>query len=201
MQFRRSSLLFLLGLSASAGAFTVNTPTAARVVAAPSATALFSAVAPTQTGAKVEQLEPEYQAALDAAIGKLTVALGDKKEKLLAPLEHFVTEYLGCAQIAYGAAKTEEEKAQCTPQAAAGRILKSIQYAKQFGMPDSPALYEFDVTHKALRGNPEEEDGNERRRDKEATKAATVIVAMRWGLAMGPEKSAGAPTARPNSRT
>lgn len=33
-----------------------------------------------------------------------------------------------------------------------------------------------------------------------ATRAAAVISAIRWGFAIGPEKSAGNPHVRPNSR-
>jgi len=97
---------------------------------------------------------------LEAAMQKLTAVLGDKADKLMPPLKHFVQEYLGCAQIA-SASVPEDQKEIHTPEAAAGRILQGIQYAQRFGMPGSPELYEFDVMHTALRGNPETEDGNE----------------------------------------
>jgi glycerol-3-phosphate O-acyltransferase len=55
----------------------------------------------------------------------------------------------------------EEKKALHTPQAATQRILEAISYAQKYGMPESPDHYTFDVTHNALRGNPDTEEGNE----------------------------------------
>ncbi|CAB9499393.1 3-phosphate acyltransferase, chloroplastic [Seminavis robusta] len=123
-----------------------------------SSTSAFSAVAPSKVGAKVD-LDPEYAATLEGATAKMGEALGDKKEKLLPMLKHFVGEYLGAAQVGREAAP-EDQKDFYAPQAAAGRIMQGILYAQQFGMPDSPDLYTFDVTHTALRGDAETEDGN-----------------------------------------
>jgi glycerol-3-phosphate O-acyltransferase len=118
----------------------------------------LSAVAP-KVGSKVE-LKPEYAATLVGATDKLGAALGSKKDKLLPMLQHFVGEYLGAAQVAHEQA-SEADKPIYTPQAAVGRILGGIMYAQRFGMPDSPDLYTFDVTHTALRGKPELENGNQ----------------------------------------
>jgi glycerol-3-phosphate O-acyltransferase len=125
--------------------------------------AALSAVVPKKVvGAKVE-LKPEYAATLVGATEKMGVALGSKKDKLLPMLQHFVGEYLGAAQVAYDMAGDDESKKSLyTPQAAVNRILTGIMYAQRFGMPDSPDLYTFDVTHTALRGNnPDMENGND----------------------------------------
>ena len=157
MLFRQSALIVTLALLGSSSAFApVSTTNRA---ATTSTSQLFVAAPPVQTGGKVE-LDAEYAAALEGCTQKMGAALGDKADKLLPPLKHFVEEYLGCAQVAKETA-AEEDLEKYSPMAAAGRIMQVVQYAQRFGMPGSPELYEFDVTHTALRGNPEEENGNE----------------------------------------
>jgi glycerol-3-phosphate O-acyltransferase len=190
MMFRRSQLLVALTalLSSPSTAWVLRpSVSTSRVVSAgttvalspSSATRLYSAVekevetaaAPTPAktkkpfGQKVEQLRPEYEAAVDAAMAKLTAMIGDDKD-LLSMLRYFIGEYLGCAQQAYQAAAakegiTKDELAIHSPQAAAGRILSVIGHAQKYGMPGAPDKYSFDVSHTALRGrDPEKENGN-----------------------------------------
>lgn len=158
MMFRRSALFATVALLlSSTGSTNAFVPVASR--SAPSSSRLFfSTEAPQKMGAKVE-LKPEYEAALKGAIQKLQVGLGDKAEKLLPMLEHFVGEYLGAAQLG-GESAPEEEKEMYSPKAATARILQGIQLAQKFGMPDSPDLYKFGVTHTALRGDEPENELN-----------------------------------------
>jgi glycerol-3-phosphate O-acyltransferase len=104
-------------------------------------------------------LEPEFAAALDASLARLSASIPDKYAPTMLPLlAHFVTEYMGATQAALRIGNSDPRI--CNPQAAAARILQAIQYGLTFGMPGSPAKYDFDVTHTALRGNPETENGN-----------------------------------------
>ena len=156
MLFRQSALLVTLALLGSSSAFA---PVSTTSKAATSSSQLFVAAPPVKAGGKVE-LDAEYAAALEGCTQKMEAALGDKADKLLPPLKHFVGEYLGSAQVAKESAP-EEEVEKYSPVAATSRIMQVIQFAQRFGMPGSPDLYEFDVTHTALRGNPDNEDGNE----------------------------------------
>jgi glycerol-3-phosphate O-acyltransferase len=98
-------------------------------------------------------LLPEYQAALEQATGAVNKVLKDKPE-LLAPLNHFCKEYITASQASY--LKTKDEVAG--PKAALQRIMEGVQFGFKFGM--GPDKYTFGVTHDALRGDPEKEDGN-----------------------------------------
>jgi glycerol-3-phosphate O-acyltransferase len=103
-------------------------------------------------------LEPEFEAALQSALTKLGEAIPDKYAPTMLPLlAHFVTEYMAATQVAR---QRGSDPAICNPTAAAQRIMTAISYGIKFGMPSSPTKYDFDVTHKALRGNPELENGN-----------------------------------------
>jgi glycerol-3-phosphate O-acyltransferase len=120
--------------------------------AAPTATTI-AATSPART-----PLEPEFEAALQSALTKLSEAIPDKYATTMLPLlAHFVTEYMGATQVAL---QRGSDPAVCNPKAAAQRILTAINYGIKYGMPSSPAKYDFDVTHKALRGNSDLENGN-----------------------------------------
>ena len=160
MLFRQSALLVTLALLGSSSAFAPVSNTNHQVTTSTSSSQLFVAASPSvQTGGKVD-LDPEYAAALEGCTQKMQVALGDNADKLLPPLKHFIGEYLGSAQVAKATAPEEDQEIY-SPLAATNRIMQVIQFAQRFGMPGSPDFYEFDVTHTALRGNPDKENGNE----------------------------------------
>lgn len=73
---------------------------------------------------------------------------------MLSLLDHFMEEYMKAGQKAYLAGNTEH----CTPQEVVQRILQGITYGMKYGMGEDK--FSFNVSHEALRGNPELEDGN-----------------------------------------
>jgi len=118
-----------------------------------------SAVEESAAAATESALLPEFEAALKQAKGALNAAIPEEQTeklgKVMVPLlEHFMDEYLAAGQAAFLAG----DKERCAPAAVAGRILTGIQYGMKFGMGEDK--YKFDVTHTALRGDPEKEDGN-----------------------------------------
>ncbi|KAG7354144.1 glycerol-3-P acyltransferase [Nitzschia inconspicua] len=120
-------------------------------------TVRFSTTSPETDAAAttVVELTPEYQAALDQAKATVQAVLEKANPALLEPLFHFCTEYITASQSSY--MKYKDEGA--SPKAALQRILEGVQFGYKYGMlPDSK--YTFGVTHDALRGNPETENGN-----------------------------------------
>jgi glycerol-3-phosphate O-acyltransferase len=116
-------------------------------------TSLFSTTTPnTETGV---ELLPEYQQALDKAKEAVAAAIGKAKPELVGPLYHFCTEYMTASQNSY--LKYKDEGA--SPMAALQRILEGVQFGYKYGM-NPETRYTFGVTHDALRGNPETENGN-----------------------------------------
>jgi glycerol-3-phosphate O-acyltransferase len=116
-----------------------------------------TATSETDTAASVDSVEltPEYQAALDQAKMSVKAVLEKSKPELLEPLYHFCTEYMTANQNSY--LKYQEEGAN--PKAALQRILEGVEFGYKYGMlPDTK--YTFGVTHDALRGDPDKEDGN-----------------------------------------
>jgi glycerol-3-phosphate O-acyltransferase len=100
-------------------------------------------------------LTPEYQAALDKALGAVKAALQDTAPHMLPGLIHFCQEYATATQASH--MKTGDDAT--TPMAMLQRISAGVQFGFQYGM--GPDKYTFGVTHQALRGkNPELEDGN-----------------------------------------
>mmetsp|Transcript_14759 Transcript_14759/g.41788 ORF Transcript_14759/g.41788 Transcript_14759/m.41788 type:complete len:425 (+) Transcript_14759:187-1461(+) len=162
-------LLLAAAASPSASAFVLNEPNhAARFPSAVVTTtfaakppsphgSLFSSKAAESVGAEQSQEEsgllPEYEAALQKAVGLVKATLDDKPQ-LVPALEHFCKEYITASQASFEATKDDASK----PDAAFQRIVEGLQYGFKFGM--GPDKFIFDVTHDALRGNPETEDGN-----------------------------------------
>jgi hypothetical protein len=121
--------------------------------------ARFSTTSPSETDAAAVstnvELTPEYQAALDQAKATVQSVLASTKPKLIEPLCHFCTEYLTASQNSYLKYKDEGSN----PKAALQRILEGVQLGYKYGMlPDTK--YTFGVTHDALRGDPDKENGN-----------------------------------------
>ena len=100
------------------------------------------------------ELSPEYAAAYDQAVAQIKAVLKDTKPELLPSLKHFSKEYLGASQASY--LKTKNEAA--SPKAAVKKMLEGVQFGFKYGMSEDK--YIFDVTHDALRGDPDKEDGN-----------------------------------------
>ena len=101
------------------------------------------------------ELSPEYQAALEQAKKSIAAVIGESQPELIKPLNHFCTEYMTASQASYLKFKDDDAK----PDKALQRILEGVQFGYKFGM--GPDKYTFGVTHDALRGDPETEDGNE----------------------------------------
>ncbi|KAL3898604.1 MAG: hypothetical protein SGARI_006635, partial [Bacillariaceae sp.] len=85
----------------------------------------------------------------------VTAVLEKSKPELLEPLYHFCTEYMTASQNAFIKFKDEGSN----PKAAVQRILEGVEFGYKYGMlPDTK--YTFGVTHDALRGDPDTEEGN-----------------------------------------
>lgn len=128
-----------------------------------SRTARFATVEPavsasTAASSGAVELEPPYQAALDASLAKLQQGLVDNpaKDQMLPLLSHFVKEYLAASQCAL---KAGGDPAVNAPDVSAKRFMQAIHFGSTYGMGKDK--YVFDVSHKALRGDAEQEDGNE----------------------------------------
>jgi glycerol-3-phosphate O-acyltransferase len=120
----------------------------------------FSSLSTTQaesvtTKDASSDLLPEYEQALEKAKASVTAVLKDAKPELLSPLLHFCTEYISASQASFLKTKEEASSAEASFQ----RIMEGVQYGFKFGM--GPDKYTFGVTHDALRGDPETEEGNE----------------------------------------
>lgn len=110
--------------------------------------------APTSSSAP-EGMLPEYQNAYNHVSAVISSFVGStKNDQLLNPLLHFCKEYLTASQTSF--LKTRDERS--TPSAAQQRIMESVQFGLKYGM--GPEKFTFGVTHHALRGNPEAENGN-----------------------------------------
>ena len=111
-----------------------------------------STTAATATEHHRGPLSPEFEAARDATIQMLARAVGS--DRLKALLTHFTEEYFSACYAA-NVAGVEE----VTPKYTAKSMMNALQYGMQFGV-NGPNKYTFGVSHVALRGNPETENGN-----------------------------------------
>lgn len=145
-------LAVLLLVVSSATAF-VASPRTVR------STRRFSSTTPVDSSLKTEEgsdLLPEYQQALDEAKAMVSAAVEKASPKLLPSLMHFCNEYMGASQASN--MKTKDDNS--SPKMALKRILEGVQLGFKHGM--GPDTFIFGVTHDALRGDPEKEDGNSR---------------------------------------
>lgn len=95
-------------------------------------------------------LQPEYTAALDQVNAKLQASIPEKYQDSMLPLlSHFAAEYMAAHQAAAAAGHAENTD----PASTATRFLTGIKYGLQYGMPNSPEHYTFDVSHQAVRGD------------------------------------------------
>ncbi|GKY92916.1 hypothetical protein MPSEU_000260600 [Mayamaea pseudoterrestris] len=100
-------------------------------------------------------LDSDFQSALDELQETLTQACPPHlQSKMLPLLLSFADEYMRASQQSYRAGTIAANPKQSMQQ-----FLKGVQYGLEFGVnPDTK--YQFDVSHQALRGYPETENGN-----------------------------------------
>lgn len=146
MMFRTATLLLALAASSSAFVAPPQQPMSSRH---------FSTQAESTPTSTENELLPEYEQALQKVSGIVSASVKETKPALEKPLLHFCKEYMAASQASF--LKTEDESASAP--AAMKRIMEGVQYGFNFGMGEGK--YVFDVTHDALRGDAEKEDGNE----------------------------------------
>jgi glycerol-3-phosphate O-acyltransferase len=149
--FRRAILLFLC---TSASAFVAH-PNNLAVSRRFSTVSQAEGVTTKQVASSESELLPEYDAALQKAQGAVSAVLAESKPELVGPLLHFCKEYITGNQGSFEKTKDATSSAPLALQ----RIMEGVQFGFKFGMGHDK--YTFGVTHQALRGNPETEDGNE----------------------------------------
>lgn len=156
---RQALLLFLCG-GCIVGPVLAFQPLSSGPGACHRPTRFFSTSATTEAernaAAKSAEQEflPEYQAALDKAAESVAAVLKDAEPELIQPLHHFCSEYIKASQASFLKYQDEGVAADKALQ----RILEGVQFGFQHGMGQDK--YTFGVTHDALRGDPEKEDGN-----------------------------------------
>lgn len=105
--------------------------------------------ATTTTSASETGMGPEYEAAYEQAVSMLKSKIPEiYHSKMIPLLSHFGKEYLTSAEHAHN----DKPSDFTTPSISMQRYVKGVALALQYGMPNSPDLYTFDVTHTALRG-------------------------------------------------
>jgi len=102
------------------------------------------------TSKETSEISPEFEGAMKKMVTKLE-SMG--KPELVSPLVHFTREYFAACDLANKAGVEG-----VTVESTAKSMMDAVQYGMEFGMGDK---YTFGVTHTALRGDPEKEDGNE----------------------------------------
>ena len=102
-------------------------------------------------------MAPEFQAARDAAIAKLTSSLPNPA--LEKPLAHFMSEYFAALDTAAKAGSKNADGSDITPQQALKEMGTTLQYGMKYGLgagPKGKFIFE-DVRHMALRGDNEKD--------------------------------------------
>ena len=114
-------------------------------------TRIGSTVSPAEADATTEEsgVSPEYQAAIDNAVATCSGVLKDTQPELLGPASHFCTEYITASQRSHEKYPVDETKAM----AALERIMGGVKLAFTYGLGEN--VFEFGVTHDALRGDDE----------------------------------------------
>jgi glycerol-3-phosphate O-acyltransferase len=164
MIFNRSALTLLVGatvlIGSSVSAFQLvrSSPLSSHQQLHHQATASWSllsaATTDTEQQQQTQELLPEYQAALEKATASVAAVIAETQPELLDSVNHFCKEYMTASQASYLKYKEDDAK----PDKALKRILEGVQFGYKYGM--GPDKYTFGVTHDALRGDPEKENGN-----------------------------------------
>jgi glycerol-3-phosphate O-acyltransferase len=136
----------------------------------------FSTATPTEgtttdTNVGTDQFEPEYAKGYEMIEQQLSANIPDSMKKssstssssMVSLLLHFGKEYMMACQHANHAvqAKTTMPSPNAPTDAisSAQRFIKGVLYGFKYGLPNSPQLYKFDVSHVALDGKQESYDG------------------------------------------
>jgi glycerol-3-phosphate O-acyltransferase len=99
-------------------------------------------------------LLPEYEESYQKFAAKLAGSVPPQYAKMTPALLHFMREYYGANQDGF----TQTQNPESTPDLAGSRFLQGVAYGLEFGILNK--YDKFGSYHKALRGNPEKEDGN-----------------------------------------
>jgi len=103
----------------------------------------------TETSAGDYEISPEFGGAMKKVTGALAGVVGGTS--LESPLKYFCNEYFTACD------KANQDGADVSPTTASENMMNALQYGMKFGMEDK---FTFGVTHKAMRGDAENEDGN-----------------------------------------
>ena len=143
-------------------------------------TSLYSTTTPittttSTTPTTMTELSPEYAAALDMIVQTVSANLPESMKKsssnsgsgsgsnMVSLLLHFAKEYIMASQNANRAVLAGTTipalHAPTDPISSAKRFIAGVQYGFKYGLPSSPDLYTFDVSHVALDGTQDDYDG------------------------------------------
>ena len=112
-----------------------------------------STIEETTTTTTTATLPADYAAALTSAQTKLTASIPTPyHDKMLPLVNHFLTEYMAANAAAHQDKNHQVDDDETSADVAASRFVQGVLYALQYGMPQSPDHYTFDVTHTAQRG-------------------------------------------------
>jgi glycerol-3-phosphate O-acyltransferase len=104
----------------------------------------------TTTTATSLALDPEYASVYEGMMSKLKEKIPPSYSKTMLPLlSHFAKEYMHAHQDSYHAGNTESTD----PVTTATRFMTCVQFGLTYGMPHSPDVYTFDVSHNAIRSD------------------------------------------------
>ena len=118
----------------------------------------------TTTSTRTNDLSPEYAAALEMIVQTVSANLPESMKQskssgssnMVALLLHFAQEYMTASQQAHLAVQAgttiPSPDAPTDASSSAKRFITGVQYGLKYGLPSSPDLYTFDVSHVALDG-------------------------------------------------
>ena len=143
--------LAILSLFFGASTAFVPQQSMSRVVAN---TRIGSTASPTEAeattdGSSDSGLSPEFQAAVEKAVATCTGVLKETQPELIEAANHFCTEYITASQRSNEKYPLDETSAMASLE----RILSGVKLAYTYGLGEN--VYEFGVTHDALRGDDE----------------------------------------------
>ena len=161
MKFGRKAItLSLLGLTSSVNAFMVNHASSSLssqymkqsqlAGSSSSTTEVISNQTESKSTTKSSSLNPEFQAYKEQVVTSISSAISTPS--LVNSLSHFANEYFSACQEALNDGNTS-----VSAKTTAAAFSQALTLGMTHGLQNK---YKFGVTHKALRGDPETEDGN-----------------------------------------
>ena len=151
-----------------------TTPSTTTAVYSTTTTSVSTTSTPSITTTTTNEvpLSPEYSAALEMIVQTVNTNIPESMKKstsassgessnnnMVSLLLHFAKEYMMASQNANSAVVAgttiPSPNAPTDPISSAKRFLAGVQYGLQYGLPSSPDLYTFDVSHVALDGTQE----------------------------------------------